>query len=114
MKEIAEFYGISAQRVEQIVNSDAYNFRRGRSRRDRTRIVYFIGCGEYVKIGVALDVDKRMRQLEATIPFPITLLGVTMGGQENEAQLHVRFAHLRHKGEWFRFEGELRDYISTL
>lgn len=35
-------------------------------------------------------------------------------GEENEAGLHLTFAHIRHRGEWFRKSPGLLAYIAWL
>lgn len=76
--------------------------------------VYFIRSGEAVKIGVSINVPLRTTVLATGSPWPVDLLAVMPGDRAAEKRLHRRFAHLRLKGEWFRAEPELLDFIATL
>ena len=42
------------------------------------------------------------------------LLHVVRGTISDEKMLHEHFAHLRHRGEWFRRDGELLALIEKL
>jgi len=76
--------------------------------------VYFLRCGEFVKIGCAASVAERVRAIATMNPHPLELLAIVKGGRDEEKALHRRFAHLRHRDEWFRYEGDLADYIREL
>jgi hypothetical protein len=41
------------------------------------------------------------------------MLGVMNGDVNSERLLHEKFAHLRHRGEWFRLDVELEAYIAS-
>jgi hypothetical protein len=87
-------------------------------------MIYFIQQGGYVKIGRAQDPHARCRDLACGSPEPLSLVmtmvvdkrcspGCSCNGEhvadaEAERALHQRFRHLRHRGEWFRVEGELK------
>lgn len=69
--------------------------------------VYFWTCGTWVKIGWALNIRKRIQGLAAATPYPASLEAVIRTPTKEDAQrlereLHVRFRHLRHRGEWFK------------
>nr|WP_272924116.1 MULTISPECIES: GIY-YIG nuclease family protein [unclassified Streptomyces] len=59
-----------------------------------------------VKIGVANDVEVRVRELQIGSPVPLYLIWKTRGGQALERDLHERFAPYRIHGEWFDFGDE--------
>lgn len=64
--------------------------------------VYFIQSGSGpIKIGIAVDVEKRRRSLQTAHPFPLTLLATCKGGRKQESVYHERFAEFRQEGEWF-------------
>ena len=88
----------------------------GRFRHSETSHVYFIAAKEMpiVKIGVALDPDKRLRELQVGCPLRLTMLAFVEGGRGDEIALHKRFAHLRTIGEWFRLDGALAAYVASL
>jgi|GEM_PF-2445693 len=79
--------------------------------------VYFIqsgGDGGPVKIGVAVDPLRRLAMLQKGSANDLRLLAIISGDAVAEAELHTRFAHLRARGEWFSFSGELVDFVSKL
>lgn len=77
--------------------------------------VYFIG-GERgpVKIGTAIDVNKRLAALQTAHPFPLKVLTSISGGRELEAYFHVRFGAHRIGGEWFTRCDEIDAEITLL
>lgn len=70
---------------------------------DKTYI-YAIGTpeGEYVKIGRAKDVNRRVAQLQSSNPDELMVLGAFIGRDYIETILHIAFEDYRHRGEWFR------------
>lgn len=78
--------------------------------------VYFIGAPEVglVKIGYAEQPKGRLGKAQVDSPTRLILLAVIDGSVTEERQLHSRFADLRARGEWFRNEGALAEYIATL
>ncbi len=74
--------------------------------------VYFVGSTDHIKIGVAKDIAKRLRDLQVSHPTKLKLLLWEEGRAAREKELHRLFSQYRESGEWFRFEGGLRDYIS--
>lgn len=71
--------------------------------------VYIIRAGEHgpVKIGFAEDVRLRLTKMQADNHERLTVLRVLVGGQQEESELHLRFAAQRMRGEWFEFSPEL-------
>ncbi len=84
--------------------------------RERAR-VYFVeavgtGC---VKVGfTGGHIENRLRDLACVSPHELRLLATMLGGLGEEQALHIRFAPLRVRGEWFRHEGELAELIAEL
>lgn len=85
--------------------------------------VYLIRCGNRVKIGRSGNPRKRLEQIrrgdgclmDATLnPAESQLIYETPGHAKEETALHQRFKAYRTAGEWFRIEGELKEYIATL
>lgn len=82
-------------------------------KRDRSGFVYFIRCGDKVKIGFALnDVGARLKTLQTGSAEPLSLLHYERGSERAERELHRRFAAYRYVREWFRLEGDLADFIN--
>ena len=80
-----------------------------------TRGIYFIKCGDSIKIGLARDVSSRARSFNG-MPQAIIPLGfIRVDGdlRERESEIHRLFAHIRQRGEWFQDCDELRRFIAT-
>jgi hypothetical protein len=75
--------------------------------------VYFMGCGDAVKIGVTIDLEQRLDSIRACNPSPIEALLLFPGNAAQEWYYHGRFReHLIH-GEWFRREGTLDNFLRS-
>lgn len=76
--------------------------------------IYFIACTETerVKIGfTAGDPHKRLKALQTGAPAPLVMMEYRPGTQEEERQLHERFAATRLHGEWFEKSQEIFEYL---
>jgi hypothetical protein len=73
--------------------------------------VYFVRAGDFVKIGWARDVEKRVRALQVASALPLELLGVVPGCDDVERIIHAQFNALHVRGEWYRAEPALLDFI---
>jgi hypothetical protein len=77
--------------------------------------VYFIQAENsdgFIKIGFAKNPIKRLLLFQTGNPYKLKLLGVISGVTEHyELELHVRFQRFRVRGEWFRPDSELLDFI---
>jgi len=80
----------------------------------RASRVYFVGLKDVIKIGITDDLRSRIMSLMAETPFRIKLLHHILGDRIVEQSLHLKFAKLRVRGEWFRAEEELFKFIDTL
>jgi len=71
--------------------------------------VYIIGDGSgFVKIGRARNITARLATLQGGNPRELKVVRFLPGaGFAEEHWLHVRFAVLRHRGEWFQFTEEM-------
>jgi hypothetical protein len=72
-----------------------------------------------IKIGVSVDVARRLFELDAPSVDGIQLLATEPGSHRTESELHHRFRRDRiHVGqfstEWFRPSDELLAHIATL
>jgi hypothetical protein len=76
--------------------------------------VYFLECGDFIKIGWSQNARMRINGLQNSLPFEIRVLCISYGDVKLEKALHAKFAHLRHRGEWFRKSAEIYDEIKSL
>ena len=86
-------------------------------RADAIESVYFIrsDCpNRFIKIGAAVDVPSRLKGLQTSSAYPLSLLATISGGLEREHSLHRQFAHLRVRGEWFHPAPELMTLIRSI
>ena len=61
-----------------------------------------------VKIGIAVDTDKRLASLQTANHEELIVIKVFAGGGAKlESELHQRFKHLSIRGEWFIFSDEM-------
>ncbi len=89
-----------------------------RAQHTRKEIVYFIQTitelkNNPIKIGTTKNLHKRLGKFNTDSPFELKVLGVIEGGTKKETELHILFDHLRIKGEWFRPENELINWIEN-
>lgn len=72
------------------------------------RYVYILQCGgDFYKIGVAADVEKRVLDLSVGNPLSISIVfkqKLSRAAYALERRLHAKFKHVCHKGEWFRLD----------
>ena len=80
--------------------------------------IYFIlnYDSQAVKIGIAKNVKRRLASLQTSSPSKLELLGIIKTKSVNNARkieklLHEKFAKNRIRGEWFKTNVELLDYI---
>jgi hypothetical protein len=71
----------------------------------KKRTLYFLRCGDYLKIGITHDLVRRVRQFKEGNPYPIVLeayrsIPAAMARQI-EMSVHAELAHVHHEGEWF-------------
>lgn len=76
--------------------------------------VYFISDGAFIKIGKAVDVNKRLATLQSGNPRPLKVEAYVGGGYRLETIYHRRFSSLRVNNEWFRFDEEIVSEIHRL
>lgn len=83
---------------------------------DQPGWIYFIlarGVESFVKIGYSSFCPwARMSGLGAGCPFPMTLIAIIPGSQKTERSFHRAFDNLRVRGEWFRWEGDLIEFVN--
>jgi hypothetical protein len=70
--------------------------------------VYFAQIGQLVKIGYSTNVSQRMKDIRAT------LIHAYPGSLRDERAAHLRFGAQYERGELFRPEGELADFLVSV
>ena len=76
--------------------------------------VYAVQSGEFVKIGVSREPERRLVKLQADCPMEAKLLGVIEGGYKLEKVLHKRFRKYHARGEWFHMQGPVLAWAENL
>jgi hypothetical protein len=76
--------------------------------------VYFIRCGDHIKIGRSVDPWGRLASLQTANPFPLEMLALSPGGGEFETGLHEAFSDDNTNGEWFRVTDRLLAFIDGI
>lgn len=71
--------------------------------------IYFAKAGEtnFVKIGYAVDLARRVPTLQVGCPYRLEVIRSLPGGLRTEAWLHEHFAKRRVRAEWFTFCEEM-------
>jgi hypothetical protein len=78
-------------------------------------VVYFIeavGTG-FIKIGQTKDILKRLISLQTANPHELVLRKCITNARQ-EKVYHELYKDYHERGEWFRYEGELKKYIDSL
>lgn len=83
-------------------------------RKGNGRHLYFIQCGDRVKIGRSNNVHNRLRDLNVKSGEQLILLASIKEGGRLERDYHKRFHDARLNGEWFQLTAELRAAIETI
>lgn len=70
--------------------------------------VYVIGGDQHFKIGIALNVKKRMKCLQTSCPFRLTLVKEWKHDEARtmESLLHQKYDAFHSSGEWFKLTTE--------
>ena len=79
----------------------------------RETSIYFVLAERLnaVKIGITFDVQARLKELQVGSSVQLRLLGMIPGTLQTERDFHYTYSHLWLRGEWFRLEDELADFI---
>lgn len=92
-------------------------------RRAKAARVYFMRCAEFIKIGFTTNVHMRLDTIRKSggvlmpegLPYWTTVIVTAIpAGMDHEKELHAKFSHLRHTGEWFTETPELTKYIERM
>jgi hypothetical protein len=74
-------------------------------------MIYFIGCGEFVKIGRANDPAQRAKDLQIGNPYVVELMGTFDGNDAEEKRLHAAFAPFHHRAERFFLTKTIHQFV---
>ena len=77
-----------------------------------TGFVYFLRCGDFVKIGYSSKPTARLDALRTATPHESELIAKFPGTISHEKAVHRCLQHLHHRREWFRFTQEVTALIS--
>ncbi len=78
-------------------------------------MIYFIRCGEFVKIGFTESkyMDTRLGAIRSIVPYPVSLMLCVDGTELDENNMQWSFVEYHYRNEWFRLEGKLADFIES-
>jgi len=80
-------------------------------------VIYFIEVerkkNSPIKIGWTDKLQQRLISLQTASPEHLSIVATMLGGLAKEAELHARFSELRIRGEWFRPDKELVEFIKS-
>lgn len=86
-----------------------------RPREAAEQTVYFIADEHNrIKIGKAKRPVYRLGGMQVDNADKLRLVAVEPNGENRERELHKKFHHLHIRGEWYRGERELLDYMARL
>jgi hypothetical protein len=79
-----------------------------------SKSLYFIKSGEFIKIGVAVEICQRMRSLQTGNPNKLILLAEFKNCGHMEGDIHFRLSNSSVGGEWFRHTTEIDSIIEEI
>lgn len=82
--------------------------------KDRKGKIYFIKCGDSIKIGFSKNPWARCSMLKTGMPEEPILLGYFNGSLVDEKKLHSRFSSIKVNREWYKATDDLLDTIAVL
>ncbi len=79
--------------------------------------IYFIQSnrGGPIKIGHCINMESRLKTLQTAHPYTLKVIAF-FKTKDNEAErkMHYRFRHLHLRGEWYRPEKSLLEFIDNI
>lgn len=69
---------------------------------DQPKDLYMLKCGPFIKIGVTDNMDVRLKSIQSSNPYPVSLVGFWEGEGHREEQWHKALEHCHVIGEWFK------------
>lgn len=82
--------------------------------RHTSGFIYFLECGEFVKIGFSTSPNCRVSSIATGSPHDVRIIGLMRGTYPDEKSLHKTYAGRHHAREWFRLDDVMRADIRRL
>lgn len=77
-----------------------------------TGFVYFLRCGDFVKVGYSRTPDVRVAMLKCATPYKVEKIAVLPGTRAHEQAAHRVLASVHHVREWFHWGPEVQQIIT--
>ena len=68
----------------------------------------------YVKVGISKDPQKRLTAIQLSSPIKLTCLGYLPANEDIEKKIHRCLKKHHSRGEWFKYNGSVHEYIDSL
>ena len=68
----------------------------------------------YVKVGISKDPQKRLTAIQLSSPINLTCLGYIPANEDIEKKIHRCLKKHHSRGEWFKYNGSVHEYIDSL
>lgn len=78
------------------------------------RWLYFIACGDNIKVGRAVDIPSRMKELQTAAPGRLLLIAAFANAGYLERECHRLLKEQRVYGEWFVFDENVIKMIELI
>lgn len=111
LREISVVY---KKHFNKELEEDYYNWFYSKKFCDDNDTIYFIGNLQYgfVKIGYSKNPSKRLSGIQTGCPFSLSILKTEQGNLDHEKMYHKKFKKLNTNGEWFKIDGDLKEYLN--
>lgn len=76
--------------------------------------IYAIQGLDLVKIGISKAPEKRCSDMQVGSPVLLNLLGQIEGSEIIEKCIHIYLQDYQSHGEWFRYEGLVRNFVEAI
>jgi hypothetical protein len=83
---------------------------------DGSRVIYFLDCADFVKIGQTdRSIRARCGELQTGNPYALGVIGsIRVPAHVTDADIQAPFERWRHRGDWFRKSPVLVEAITAL
>jgi hypothetical protein len=74
--------------------------------------IYFVKCGDFVRFSrSSTTAHWLLKDLQPHCPLEMTIIKEVPGGLKLQSELEKTFKHYHHNSLWFRYEGELKEWL---